>query len=606
MRNLFRFLGVVVCALCIPGYAAGAQWARTYGAESGIARSLQPTADGGYILAGGNDSGYYELADAWIMKLDDGGNIVWQKTFDSGNYDGFYTVYPTADGGCVVAGLTPSRSPGWSDAWIVKLEASGSVEWQKAYRGARGGVPFDIRPTSDGGYIVAGEYGQSSALTHGWVLKLNAEGDLLWQKTYGGIGPAYSYLNVIQTKVSGGYVAAGAIDSSGVWIVELDDVGNIVWQKTYAAPGDEVTVSDLRIATDGGYVVVGTNFPYGADWSEGWILKLDLAGDIVWQKTVGRRYTVSNLSFSSVQPTADGGYLAVGSGTASDRPHYAHASAWKFDASGDLQWQKTYGGQLTDTFNSIHGTADGGHVLLGHTRSFGSGGNSIWVLKWDANEAPLNCINESMATPASIDRVASAANGTATVGSIAVTQWSPSIVPVSTWPVIWQQCPVPLPSSQLIAIEYYHRDFDHYFVTTLNSEIDALDRGVIPGWYRTLNWFRAWGLETDAARVCRFWSGQAFAPKSSHFYTPFATECAEVWKDPHWQYEGQVFAMALPTPAGNCAAGTTPLYRLYNNGMGGAPNHRYTTFPFTRSNMISLGWIPEGIGTGVIGCVPAE
>ena len=97
--------------------------------------------------------------------------------------------------------------------------------------------------------------------------------------------------------------------------------------------------------------------------------------------------------------------------------------------------------------------------------------------------------------------------------------------------------------------------------------------------------------------VCRFFS-TAFGLKSSHFYTPFAPECAIVKQNPNWQFEAAVFAVVLPDADGNCPSGTAPLYRLYNNGMGGAPNHRYTTDPSVFNTMRALGWMPEGAGVG--------
>src|SRR6185295_10313474 len=98
---------------------------------------------------------------------------------------------------------------------------------------------------------------------------------------------------------------------------------------------------------------------------------------------------------------------------------------------------------------------------------------------------------------------------------------------------------------------------------------------------------------TARAAVCRFFS-TAFDPRSSHFYTPIANECTVVKSDPSWSFEGEVFGVVLPTAEGTCATSTVPLYRLYNNGQGAAPNHRYTTSASARSTMIGKGWIPEG------------
>jgi hypothetical protein len=155
------------------------------------------------------------------------------------------------------------------------------------------------------------------------------------------------------------------------------------------------------------------------------------------------------------------------------------------------------------------------------------------------------------------------------------------------------------------AVEYFHAGYGHYVVTASPQEIAALDAGAPSGWRRTGQSFDV--LPTDTAgsvNVCRFWSGQTFAARSSHFYTPFAWECAIVKGNRQWQFEGEVFAMTLPDAASHCGATTTALYRLYNNGAGGAPNHRYTTNLMTRSQMLAQGWTAEGSGIGVIGCVP--
>jgi len=155
------------------------------------------------------------------------------------------------------------------------------------------------------------------------------------------------------------------------------------------------------------------------------------------------------------------------------------------------------------------------------------------------------------------------------------------------------------------AIEFRHAEWDHYFVTTKPDEIVKLDTGVFAGWVRSGEEFGVYPLDTaGTSNVCRFFS-TSFAPRSSHFYTPRADECAAVKENPNWEFEGPVFAVTLPDAAGGCQTGTQPLYRLYNDGKGAAPNHRYTTSASTRSAMIGQGWIPEGVGPlGVIACVP--
>lgn len=159
-------------------------------------------------------------------------------------------------------------------------------------------------------------------------------------------------------------------------------------------------------------------------------------------------------------------------------------------------------------------------------------------------------------------------------------------------------------STTVTSVEYFHAGFGHYFVTAVADEISALDSGAFQGWARTGQTFKVWTLDASGrVAVCRFFT-TAFAPRSSHFYTPFADECAFVRNNPVWQYEGIVAFVQLPTPGGVCD-GAIPLYRLYNNGVTGAPNHRYTTSLSIRSQMMAQGWIPEGAGgLGVIACVP--
>ena len=151
------------------------------------------------------------------------------------------------------------------------------------------------------------------------------------------------------------------------------------------------------------------------------------------------------------------------------------------------------------------------------------------------------------------------------------------------------------------AVEFYHAFFGHYFVTIQEDEIAALDTGVFVGWARTGQTFNVYDLGSGYADVCRFFT-TAFAPKSSHFYTPLAFECDLVKQNPDWIYEKIAFQLRLPED-GQCPSGTIPVYRLYNNGLTGAPNHRYTTSTAIRAQMIAQGYVAEDDNTG---CVPEQ
>jgi uncharacterized delta-60 repeat protein len=170
-----------------------------------------------------------------------------------------------------------------------------------------------------------------------------------------------------------------------------------------------------------------------------------------------------------------------------------------------------------------------------------------------------------------------------------------------------QSCPANVVT---VAVEYYYSDWNYYFVTAFQEEIATLDGGAFGGvWKRTGETFNVWPQPNPSASpTCRFFS-IAFAPKSSHFYTPFPVECAGVKGSADWRFEGVVFYVEIPagfgTGNGSCPVGTVALYRAYNNGMGGAPNHRYTTNLVTLNTMLAQGWTFEGeLNTEVFACVP--
>lgn len=166
----------------------------------------------------------------------------------------------------------------------------------------------------------------------------------------------------------------------------------------------------------------------------------------------------------------------------------------------------------------------------------------------------------------------------------------------------------PPPPPTTPAVEYYYADWDYYFVTSFPDEIALLDGGAFNGnWKRTGQTFNVWPQATSTSSpTCRFFSTPLISTvKSSHFYTPFPAECDTVKQNPNWEFESIAFYIQLAQADGTCSGGTIPLYRLYNNGMGGAPNHRYTTSLTILNQMVAAGWVFEGDGnTKVFACVP--
>ena len=161
------------------------------------------------------------------------------------------------------------------------------------------------------------------------------------------------------------------------------------------------------------------------------------------------------------------------------------------------------------------------------------------------------------------------------------------------------------------AVEYFHTGYGHYFLSGDPEEIAVLDSSLSSGWARTGRTINVWDdADPVLTPVCRIWSDQTWAPKSSHFYTPYEEECAAVKADPAWRFERNAFTLRMPQGAlgsRTCPTGSQPLYRTYNNGRTGAPNHRYMTDPALLDDMIAQGWTIEGEAqTRVFACVPAR
>jgi hypothetical protein len=277
------------------------------GSSDEWASSIQQTFDGGYIVAGytysndGDVSGNHGNRDGWVVKLDASGSLLWQKCLGGNSSDWARSIQQTSDGGYIVAGETHSNDGdvsghhGNGDGWVVKLDASGNLLWQKCLGGSSYDSVSSIQQTSDGGYIVAGStYSNDGDVSgnHGnddsWVVKLDASGNLLWQKCLGGSN--WDYAESIQQTSDGGYIVAGITfsndgDVSGYhgegdgWIVKLDASGNLLWQKCLGGSYREWAYS-IQQTSDGGYIVAGYTNSNDGDVSgnhggeDGWVVKL--------------------------------------------------------------------------------------------------------------------------------------------------------------------------------------------------------------------------------------------------------------------------------------------------------------------------------------------
>jgi hypothetical protein len=443
MRKILLVTMLLLAVNNVFAQAPNIQWAKCYGGSFGDnATSILPTKDGGYIIAGGtfsNDGdvighhGADSTADVWIVKIDDTGAIKWQKSLGSIHMEGANSMAHTSDGGYIVAGYASSNggivsgNHGNVDYWVVKIDDTGAIQWQKSYGGTNYDVAFSIIQTKDSGYVVAGSsFSNDGDVTghHGsniypdyWIVKLDDTGIIEWQKSLGGTNNDDA-TSILQTS-DGGYIVAGYSSSNDgdvvghhvnsmtitndYWVVKLDGEGVIQWQKSLGGKyEDEATI--ILPTKDGGYIVGG-----GAASNDGdvtghhgstyifdcWVVKINDTGAIQWQKSFGG----SNADeVESIKETNEGGYIVAGYSRSNDGDatinHGNNGSEdfWvvKLDDTGSLQWQKSLGGSVSEIASSVLETADSGYIVAGGATSFfgdisghhGISGNSdCWVVK---------------------------------------------------------------------------------------------------------------------------------------------------------------------------------------------------------------------------------
>jgi hypothetical protein len=308
---------------------------RTYGGRStDEATSLIQTTDRGYVVAGyTKPKGAF--VDFWVIKLDEQGNKVWDRTYGGSGRDWACSLIQTTDGGYAVAGTTYSKGTGGFDFWVIKLDEQGNKVWDRTYGGSASDWACSLIQTTDGGYAVAGDTESKSDGEYDfWVIKLDEQGNKVWDRTYGGSADDKAY-SLIQT-TDGGYAVAGDTYSKGAgqgdfWVIKLDEQGNKVWDRTYGGSGWDRATSLIQ-TTDGGYAVAGGTESKGDGECDFWVIKLDEQGNKVWDRTYGG--SANDVANSLIQ-TTDGGY-AVAGGTESKG-----AGGWDFwfiklDEQGNL------------------------------------------------------------------------------------------------------------------------------------------------------------------------------------------------------------------------------------------------------------------------------
>lgn len=332
------------------------EWQKTYGgSDDDRGQEIIQTQDGGYAVIGTSASNDFDVSenngsqDFWILKLDTQGNITWEKSFGFQGDDMGVSVIQTLDLGYLVTGVldvTSSNGQGntnrsvtrhaGGDYWAIKLDASGTFQWSRFFGGNFTDTAEGAVELPDGGFIIAGgSDSEDTDITSNkgtydfWVIRINASGDLIWEKSFGGMETDEA--RAITQANDGNIVIAGetrsnTLDVSGnngaadFWIIKIDTNGNLIWQKTLGGSGFDVA-RDISVTQDDGFLITGSSRSTDGDVSENkgqndaWALKTDSSGNIQWEKSIGG----TNIDFAySIVELNNRSVIVVGDTTSDD------------------------------------------------------------------------------------------------------------------------------------------------------------------------------------------------------------------------------------------------------------------------------------------------
>jgi gliding motility-associated-like protein len=383
---------LLLALLLLPGYTILAQppvislqWKKSFGGtDFESSQKIRSTADGGYIVVGitfstdGHITINKGICDVWLVKLNANGTMAWQRTYGGSNDDGAYDVQQTSDGGYVMAGYTKSNDGdvtgfrGAIDCWIIKTDANGNVQWQRSMGGTEQEVATAIRQTPDGGYVFTGytfsangdvsQHRDNNNKQDYWLVKLDAAGNKIWDKCYG--GPDHDFPNDIAITADGGFAVTGytlqnGLDVTGhkgkrdIWVILTNITGTLLWQRSVG--GTEFDISHSITTTNNGFIISGHTASANGDMqqnkgqTDAVLVQLATDGTVQWVKTYGG----SALDvFRQVIPTTDG-YLAIGSAESNDHDvtgAKGSSDFWlvKTTTAGNIEWTKNFGGSGID------------------------------------------------------------------------------------------------------------------------------------------------------------------------------------------------------------------------------------------------------------------
>ncbi len=383
IRKLYVFL--IMTILCIAhtvGYAQPPDtlWTKWFGGSGeDYGYDVEECVDG-FIVVGQTASFGTGVDDAYVIRLDPDGDTVWTRAYGGDGREQAYSLVQVADG-YVFSGYTSTNAQGIADMYLVKFNEDGDTIWTKQYD-AHGSTDqgYCISQSSDEGFIIAGfatEYGYGDQV---YLVKTDANGDLMWDTTYG--GTHQDYARAVQQTPDGGYIIAGYSYSFGggdadIWLLRTDSSGDTLWTRTYGSPNGDEHAFDILLAPDSGYIIVGTTESFGSGPYDVYVLRTEADGDTLWARWFGG---TSADNGQAAYQTNDGNIVIVGS-TYSYGFGESDVYLLKIDMDGDLLWYTTFGGVYHDFGNTVRQTSDDEYIIAGRTRSFGAGQSDVYVIR---------------------------------------------------------------------------------------------------------------------------------------------------------------------------------------------------------------------------------
>ncbi|MGD8545000.1 MAG: hypothetical protein PVH12_02390 [Candidatus Bathyarchaeota archaeon] len=364
----------------LDGADLGTSWNQTYGGSNDDnAMVVVQTNDGGYAIIGHTFSYGAGQLDIWLIKTDSFGNIQWNRTFGGTEYEYGATIIQTADGGYIIGGQTRSFGAGQTDPWLIKTDSFGNMQWNKTCGGIADEGVTALVQANDGGYAIIGNTDAEGGVAC-FLIKTDAMGNHQWNQTYKDTYRNYPSSGVLTS--DGGYVMAGVRQPGGsssrdFQLIKVDSSGNHLWNKTYGGSSEETAIGVVR-TVDGGYAIIGATHSFGVN-TDAWLVKTDATGNMQWNKNYGG--TGQDVGDTIIQ-TFGGGYAITGQTTSFGAGSW---DAWliKVDSSGNHLWNQTYGGSSVDIGSNLIQTTDGGFAIASFTSSFGAGGVDFWLIKTD-------------------------------------------------------------------------------------------------------------------------------------------------------------------------------------------------------------------------------